>query len=112
MKRDAFNFKPLAQFPEEAGANAVVHRRDIREDCAGLGQLPQDFLKALSDHEEQRLTAREKIQADGFNTVNAALLGGGLISVLMAIVMGWWLTRAIARPVTRASGLRDRLWPT
>lgn len=51
VKRDAFDFEPLAQLPEKAGPAAVVHQADLREQWAGLWQLPQYSLKAFPNDE-------------------------------------------------------------
>ena len=69
----------------------------------------REIIKALSDPESARLSEREEIEAKGFNAVNLTLLGGGLISVLLAVVLGWWLTRAIAAPVSAMTGAMGRL---
>ena len=78
---------------------------------AKTGRLTKSraILKSLVDPEEGRLTAREAIEANGFNRVVATLIGGGLISVLLSITMAWWLTRSIAVPVAGMTGAMTRL---
>jgi methyl-accepting chemotaxis protein len=78
---------------------------------ATTGRLTKarEIIKALSDPETARLAQREEIEAKGFNAVNATLLGGGLICVLLSIVMGWWLTRAIAVPVGAMTSAMGKL---
>ncbi len=93
------------------GARNPATHADAVASLSKTGRLTKvrTIVKALSDPETARLAAREQVEAKGFSTVNATLLGGGLICVLLSILMGWWLTRAIAGPVAAMTGAMGRL---
>ena len=86
-------------------------RVQAQTSIATTGRLTKarSIIKALSDPEAARLVVREQVEANGFNAVNLTLLVGGLTSVVLSIVLGWWLTRAIAAPVGAMTGAMSRL---
>ena len=43
------------------------------------------------------------------NDAHLALVIGGLTCLLLAILVGWWLTRSIAQPVTEMTGIMKKL---
>ena len=94
-----------------AQARNPATRAQAQASIAATGRLTKAraMLKALSDPEAARLVVREQVEANGFNAVNLTLLLGGLTSVLLAVVLGWWLTRAIAVPVGAMTGAMSRL---
>ena len=94
-----------------ATARNPATRAQAQASIASTGRLTKAraIIKSLSDPESARLTVREQIQARGFNAVNLTLLVGGLVSVLASIVLGLWLTRAIAAPVSAMTSAMGRL---
>ena len=92
-------------------ARNPVTRAQAQTSIASAGRLTKarSIIKALSDPEAARLVVREQVEANGFNAVNLTLLVGGLTSVVLSVVLGWWLTRAIAAPVGAMTGAMSRL---
>ena len=53
--------------------------------------------------------ASQRDQDRLMNEAHLALIVGGLTSLLLAILVGWWLTRGIAQPVTEMTGVMKKL---
>jgi len=101
----------VEQDAQIAAARNPATKAQAVASLATSGRLTKSraILKTLSDPEQARLKVREEIQAKGFSTVNMTLLAGGLITVLLSAVVGWWLTRAIAGPVSAMTAAMGRL---
>jgi methyl-accepting chemotaxis protein len=53
--------------------------------------------------------AAQRDQDRLMNEAHLALIVGGLTSLLLAILVGWWLTRGIAQPVTEMTDVMKKL---
>lgn len=53
--------------------------------------------------------AAQRDQDRLMNDAHLALVIGGLTCLLLAILVGWWLTRSIAQPVTEMTGVMKKL---
>ncbi|HEY4029381.1 MAG TPA: methyl-accepting chemotaxis protein [Caulobacteraceae bacterium] len=100
---------------EEAGQIA------LRQDPARAAELPASILtkgrltesrrilKGITDAQQALLTARSAQQAQAIASAKMALAAGGLGSVLLAVLLGWAITRAIAGPVSAMTAVMGRL---
>jgi methyl-accepting chemotaxis protein len=67
------------------------------------------ILKDINDAQQALLTARAAQQARALASAKMALTVGGVASVLLATLLGWIITRAIARPVSAMTTVMGRL---
>lgn len=51
VKRDAFDFRPFAEFAKIIGANAIVLCEEAGKERPAFGQVLQDFLQPLADYQ-------------------------------------------------------------
>ena len=70
-------------------------------------------LQKAADEAREELAARSvsalKWQDQLIGWAHMASAGGGLTTLLLAVLVGWWLTRSIARPVTEMTGAMKKL---
>ena len=94
-----------------AQARNPATRDAAQASLAATGRLTKAraIIKSMIDPEQAELVAHEAIEAKGFNAVVATLIAGGLVSVLLSSFMAWWLTRAIAAPVSGMTAAMTRL---
>lgn len=67
------------------------------------------MVASLREIEERRITTREDELHETMSHALFALGVGGVALLAMAVAMGWLLTRSIATPLARLSGIVDRL---
>ncbi|WP_161630950.1 methyl-accepting chemotaxis protein [Niveispirillum irakense] len=90
--------------PQIAGIqNAETREATLASVGNGTGKGLTDKLRAMSEeaqNEERRLLEqRSSALARAFSMADIATIGGGLLSLLIAIMAGFGLTSAIARPI-------------
>jgi methyl-accepting chemotaxis protein len=93
----------LARNPETINA--------ARAEISGTARLlkTRDAVTALMDHEKQQL-AEIEAHADAEVTKSYTVLGvGAAIAILISALMGWLLSRAIAKPVSQMTDAMRRL---
>jgi len=93
----------------------------LRQDPARAAEIPaailtkgrltecRRILKEITDAQQGLLTARAAQQAKAIASAKLALGVGGLASVLLAVLLGWVITRAIAHPVSAMTAVMGRL---
>ena len=67
------------------------------------------IIKGITDAQQALVTARAAQQAKALASAKLALTVGGLASVLLAGLLGWIITRAIAAPVSAMTRVMGRL---
>ncbi len=100
---------------EEAGQIA------LRQDTARAAEVPASILtkgrltevrrilKGITGDQQALVTARSAQQAKALASAKLALEIGGGASVLLAVLLGWAITRAIAKPVQAMTAVMGRL---
>jgi methyl-accepting chemotaxis protein len=72
-------------------------------EAGGAGKVAMDSLLdqigQLDAAERSALAQRNREQDRAFNTSHIVAIAGGVIAVVLAAVLGWLLTRAVARPI-------------
>ncbi len=93
----------------------------LRQDPARAADVPASILtkgrltevrrilKAITEAEQALVTARAAQQTKAMASAKMALAVGGAASVLLAVLLGWVITRAIARPVSAMTAVMGRL---
>jgi methyl-accepting chemotaxis protein len=93
----------------------------LRQDPARAADLPsailtkgrltevRRILKEITDAQQALVTARAAQQAKALASAKMTLAIGGLASVLLATLLGWIITRAIANPVQAMTAVMGRL---
>ncbi|THD70840.1 CHASE3 domain-containing protein, partial [Phenylobacterium sp.] len=67
------------------------------------------MLKGYQDREGQQLKQRAARQRATQTTAAATLVVGGALSIVLSILMGWLLSRAIAGPISRMTDAMGKL---
>jgi methyl-accepting chemotaxis protein len=67
------------------------------------------ILKGVTEAQQALVTARAAEQAKALASAKLVLAVGGLMSVLLAALLGWVITRAIAHPVQAMTAVMGRL---
>ncbi len=106
----------LATFKAEAGA-AIEKARNpetidaVRAGIAGTARLLnlRDAMAAMSDHENAQLAGYEANAQAEVNKSYMVLGIGAALAILISALMGWWLTRGIAKPVIQMTDAMRRL---
>ncbi|WP_343653509.1 methyl-accepting chemotaxis protein [Herbaspirillum sp.] len=96
---------------------AIALRRAVREgreqmaavvafEQAGKGKTEMDRMRALlaeTDRAESDLLSQRAEEAAALKSVTGnTLIGGGIISVVLAMLLAWWLSNNITRPLALA----------
>ena len=93
----------------------------LRQDPARAAEIPASILtkgrltesrrilKSNTDAQHELLTTRAAQQTKALASAKMALALGGLASVLLAVLLGWVITRAIAGPVSAMTTIMGRL---
>ncbi|MGZ3272322.1 MAG: methyl-accepting chemotaxis protein [Caulobacteraceae bacterium] len=84
---------------------------DVPASILTKGRLTESrqILKGITDAQQALLSARAAQQAKALASARMDLAVGGLASVLLAVVLGWIITRAIAGPVSAMTAVMGRL---
>ena len=106
-------------------ADKVAHEEAdqiaLRQDPARAADVPASILtkgrltevrrilKGITDAQQALVTARAAQQTKAMASAKMALAIGGLASVLLATLLGWAITRAIAHPVSAMTAVMGRL---
>jgi methyl-accepting chemotaxis protein len=106
----------LATFRAESDA-AIELARDqatidkARSEIAGTARLfaTREAVAEISKHEQGQLEALAKHAEEEVGKSYIVLGAGAALAILISILMGWWLTRGIARPVVQMTGAMRRL---
>jgi len=69
----------------------------------------QKAANAARDEIAGRSASAQKWQDQLIGLAHMASAGGGLTTLLLAVLVGWWLTRSIARPVTEMTAVMKNL---
>lgn len=69
----------------------------------------QKAANAARDEIAERSASAQKWQDQLIGLAHMASAGGGLTTLLLAVLVGWWLTRSIARPVTEMTAVMKNL---
>jgi signal transduction histidine kinase len=97
---------------------ALMARPETQEDVRALegsmaGKIAMDLIRAKEDEidgaERVLLAERDALQKQAFVAAYAATILGGAASLVIAILMGVLLTRGIALPITRMTGVMTAL---
>jgi CHASE3 domain sensor protein len=92
---------------------ALMAKLETREDAhkleaSGSGKTATDLIRAKVDEidsvERDLLANREVVQKQAYATAYMMTILGGAASLLIAVLMGALLTRAITAPITRMTG--------
>ena len=97
--------------------NAMIRRNDldaVRAHVAtGEGKIAMDKVKAKAREIldiEYKLLAERQAQADAATeTAKQAIIGGAVVTAVLAVLLGWMLTRMTATPIGAITGLMGRL---
>jgi methyl-accepting chemotaxis protein len=95
----------------------IAMRRDPAQLQNALASLPtsgrltrvRELLKSITDPEHALVAKRSAAQDQAFRQGMASLGIGCAIAVLLSVVMGWLLSRAIAAPISGMTRSMDRL---
>jgi signal transduction histidine kinase len=97
---------------------ALMAKPETHEDARALessmaGKSTMDLIRAKVDEidatERELLAERDAVQKQAFDTAYLVTILGGAASLVVAILMGVLLTRAIARPITAMTGVMTAL---
>jgi len=91
--------------------NDPARAADLPASILTKGRLTESrrILKGITDAQHALLTARSEAQAKAIDSAKMALAVGGLASVVLATLLGWVITRAIAGPVSAMTAVMGRL---
>jgi len=94
-----------------AEASNPATRQLALDDLSKKGRLTKirELMKANIDQETAVLKRWSKAQTDDYRFAVALLAVGSVLSVLLSILMGWLLTRAIAKPISAMTDAMGRL---
>jgi len=92
-------------------ASNPATRQQALNDLATKGRLTKirQLMKENIDQETAVLKRWSKAQTDSYHSAVVLLAVGSVLSVLLSILMGWLLTRAIARPISAMTDAMGRL---
>ncbi len=81
------------------------------QQLAGVKQLGaiREVMGEISQIQAERVASTKKVEADARAGAVAALTFGGAFGIAMAVLLGWLLTRMIARPIEGMTTLMGRL---
>jgi methyl-accepting chemotaxis protein len=119
---DAFKaqIQALRQEAEKVGKEEA-DQIALRQDPARAAEAPsailtkgrltesRRILKGITEAQQTLLTARAAQQAKALASAKLVLTIGGLASVLLSVLLGWIITRAIAHPVSAMTTVMGRL---
>jgi len=99
------------QDAQVVGARDPATRQQILDDLSKKGRLTKirELMKANIDQETVVLKRWSKAQTDNYRFAVALLAVGSVLSVLLSILMGWLLTRSIAKPISAMTDAMGRL---
>ncbi len=95
----------------------IAEARDPAHRAEGIASLPtkgrlvktREVIKTFTDQESAKLKARTDALAQTQNFAIATLAAGGALAVLLSVLMGWILSRAIATPINAMTGVMGKL---
>ena len=106
----------IETFKSEADAAIQMGRNPetlntARAEISGTARLLKlrEAMSAMSGHEKEQLAGFESHAADEVNKSYMVLGAGALLAILISALMGWWLTRGIAKPVIQMTDAMRRL---
>ena len=91
--------------PTSAQATELVESDHAQNIFASL----QKAANAARDEIAGRSASAQKWQDQMIGLAHMASAGGGLTTLLLAVLVGWWLTRSIARPLTEMTAVMKNL---
>jgi methyl-accepting chemotaxis protein len=94
-----------------AAARDPARRTAAQTSLASSGRLFQvrALVKEMADTETAALKADIREEAKAFDLAEQVMIGGGVMSVLLSVAVGWLLSRAIAKPISAMTGAMDKL---
>ena len=109
--RDAISKFRFEEQTQIEGAKDPARRAQAQAAIASSGRLTQvrAVLKEMSDPIKARLKSDIVHENDAFTNAKVALIGGGVLSVILAILLGWMLSAVIGRPIRAMTEAMDRL---
>ncbi len=109
--RDAISKFRFEEQTQIEGAKDPARRAQAQATIASSGRLTQvrAVLKEMSDPIKARLKADIAHENDAFANAKVALIGGGVLSMILAILLGWMLSAVIGRPIRAMTEAMDRL---
>jgi methyl-accepting chemotaxis protein len=81
------------------------------QQLVGVKQLGtiRDLVKQISAYQQDRVDMRVQTENHAFSSSRWALWIGGAVALAIATFLGWWLSRMIARPVSRMTSVMGEL---
>jgi methyl-accepting chemotaxis protein len=91
--------------------NDPARAADLPGSILTKGRLTESrrILKGITDAQQALVTAHAAQQSKALASAKMALEIGGVASVLLAVLLGWAITRAIAHPVSAMTAVMGRL---
>jgi methyl-accepting chemotaxis protein len=97
--------RPIRDNPTSARAAELAGSDRAQGIFASLQKTADEVREDIAAHSASALKWQDHL----IGWAHMASAGGGLTTLLLAVLIGWWLTRSIARPVTEMTGAMKKL---